>query len=78
MTAPLFLDLEAEVHDLFAAKLKEFAFFCRENWQMTERDIAESVKPIDNPDAYLQGYNAAMTDGLDGALDCWLEEMGYT
>ena len=77
MTAPTCLDLHGEVEELFRAKLREFAAFCRENWQMTEKDMKEIIKPIKNPDAYREGYNAAITDGVDGALDFWLEEMGY-
>jgi len=77
MTAPDHLDLESEIHALFETKLREFAAFCRENWQMTDKDIAELVMPVEHPQAWLQGYNAAITDGISGALDFWLDEGGY-
>jgi hypothetical protein len=75
------LDLETDVRDLFIAKLREFEAFCRENWQMTEQDMRDIIRPIAATtlqDAYIEGYNAAMTDGLTGALDLWTDEMGYT
>ena len=81
MTAPLHLDIETEVRDLFQAKLAEFVAFCGEHWTLTEKDLAEIVRPIAAKTieaAYREGYNAAMTDGLPGALQCWADEMGYT
>lgn len=77
MTAPTTFDLETEVRELFIAKLQEFAAFCADNWQLTEKDMAEIVAPCEHPEAYRQGYNAAMTDGLTGALDHWRDETGY-
>lgn len=77
MTAPDHLNLESEVYDLFVAKMHEFAAFCRENWQLTEAEIAQIVDPQPHPDSYRAGYNAAITDGIDGALAYWLHEIGY-
>jgi hypothetical protein len=71
---PTHLDLEAEVTDLFRAKMREFIVFCREHWQLTEKDAAD-LNAASNPD-YRNGYNAAMTDGVDGAFACWAEENG--
>jgi hypothetical protein len=77
MTAPDHLSLETEIHDLFSAKLREFAAFCAEHWTMTPKDMLELLEPCEHPNAYRQGYNAAMTTGIEGALDHWLDEMGY-
>ena len=77
MTAPDHLNLETEIYDLFAAKLQEFAAFCRENWQITEAEMPELLPSQSHPDAYRAGYNAAITDGIDGALAHWLDETGY-
>ena len=78
MTAPDRLNLETEVRDLFVAKLTEFAAFCAEQWIMTPRDMLELTEPCEHPDAYRQGYNAAMTNGLTGAMQHWLDESeGY-
>ncbi|MDZ4393781.1 hypothetical protein [Cypionkella sp.] len=78
MTAPAYLDLEAEIRDLFAAKIREFAAFCAENWLLSEKDMSELEVKSDHPEAYRQGFNAAITDGLTGALDCWIDEQGYS
>ncbi len=66
------LDLQSEVRELFAKKMKEFATFCGEKWTLTEKDMAE-LQPW-HGEEYRQGYNAALTDGLEGALNVWLEE----
>lgn len=71
------LDLQSEVRELFAEKLREFAKFCGEHWTLSERDLAE-LNPK-HSEEYRQGYNAAMTDGLEGALSLWLdEEAGFS
>jgi hypothetical protein len=54
--------------------MREFIVFCREHWQLTEKDAAD-LNAASNPD-YRNGYNAAMTDGVDGAFACWAEENG--
>lgn len=77
MTAPDTFDLETEVRDLFEKKLREFTAFCRENWQLTDRDMTEIVYPVEHGPSYQQGYNSAMSDGIGGALDHWLDETGY-
>ena len=81
MPAPHHLDLETEVRELFQTKLAEFIAFCGENWTLTEKDMQEIVRPVTATTveaAYLEGYNAALTDGLPGALALWIDEMGYT
>jgi len=70
-----YLDLEQEVHDLFVRKIGEFVEFCGTQWLMTDADAANLV-PERSAD-WRAGYNAALTDGLTGALDCWKEEIGY-
>ena len=77
MTAPHHLDLETEIRDLFTAKMQEFAAFCSENWQLTEADMATLFEMQPNPDVYRAGYNAAITDGIKGALAHWLDETWY-
>ena len=66
------LDIEAEVRALFEAKLREFATFCREQWQMGEKERAEMG--LEWSEEYTAGYNAGITDGVDGALDHWLRD----
>ena len=70
--APTSLDLETEVRELFEAKLREFIAFCAQHWTLTDQDLAGDFS--DKSPEYQNGYNAALTDGLDGALSCWLEE----
>jgi hypothetical protein len=69
---PLHLDLEAEVAELFRAKMREFLAFCSEHWQLTDKDMAE-LHPARGAE-YRDGYNAAITDGLEGAFATWAEE----
>ena len=66
------LDIEAEVLDLFRAKMREFITFCRDNWQLSESDMAE-LHPDKGPE-YRDGFNAAITDGIDGAFELWAED----
>lgn len=73
-TAPPFLDLESEVKDLFAKKLREFAAFCAENWTMTADEAQTLTVPVTNPEQWARGYNAAMTDGLTGAMEHWIND----
>lgn len=78
MTIPGHLNLETEVRDLFEAKFREFAAFCAAKWLMTPRDMLELIEPCEHPDAYRQGWNAAMTNGLTGAMEHWMDETeGY-
>lgn len=72
---PDHLDLEQEVHDLFVRKMEEFVEFCGANWIISEKDAAE-LHPEKSAD-WRSGYNAALQDGLSGALDFWKEEVGY-
>jgi hypothetical protein len=79
MTAPDTFNLETEVRELFAAKLREFAAFCAENWLTTAKECEALSKPSKAPAEYARGYNEAMTDGIIGALEHWLdEELGYS
>lgn len=66
--------LEAEVEELFRAKMKEFAEWCAENWTMTEAEAQSLTEPTAVPAEYAKGYTAAMTDGLRDALEFWMEE----
>ena len=66
------LDIEAEVRALFEAKLREFAAFCRQEWTMGEKDMADMG--LEWSSEYAAGYNAGITDGVDGALDHWLRD----
>lgn len=78
MTAPQTFDLETEVRELFAAKMREFVAFCAENWLTNAAECQNLTRPSISPEQYARGYNEAMTDGLSGALDHWLDEtMGY-
>ena len=77
MTAPDKFDLQTEVRDLFEQKLREFAAFCAEHWDMTVEQAMTLTEPTESPVAYTRGYNDAMTHGLEGALEHWLDETGY-
>lgn len=77
MTGPLHLNLETEIHDLFEAKLREFAAFLAEHWQMKPGEALTLTTPSAHPSEYERGYNDAMTSGIEGALDHWLDELGY-
>lgn len=70
------LDLEREVHQLFAAKMREFAEFCAEHWTLTKKDMAK-LHP-EYSEEYRNGYNAAMGDGVSAALASFLDEAGIT
>ena len=74
--APFSIDLEQEVKDLFETKMREFIAFCANNWQLTDKDLLTVDGQAHSPE-YQRGYNAAITDGLPGALDFWFDEMGY-
>lgn len=73
---PPSIDLEQEIKDLFKAKISEFIAFCANNWQLTDQDLLAVDGQAFSPD-YLRGYNAAITDGVSGALDFWFDEIGY-
>ena len=76
--APHTFNLETEVRELFAAKLREFAAFCGENWLTSAKECENLTRPSKVPAEYARGYNDALTDGLQGALEHWLdEELGY-
>ena len=76
--APPHLDLETEVRDLFAAKLREFAAFCASDWLTSPAECEALTRPSANPKEYARGYNEALTSGLAGALEHWLDEtLGY-
>ena len=77
MSAPEHLDLETEIRDLFEKKMREFAAFCAENWTTSEEECRSLTDPSPCPSEYARGYNAAVKDGISGALDHWLDEMGY-
>lgn len=68
--------LEAEVEELFRAKMREFAAWAAENWTMTAKEAETLTMPTACPAEYANGYTAAMTDGLSDALDFWIDE-GY-
>lgn len=72
------MDIQTEIHELFAAKLREFAAFYAENWTMSNTEAESLTKPTCCPKSYARGYNEAMGVGLSGALDHWLDEhCGY-
>lgn len=75
--APHTFDLETEVRDLFEKKLREFAAFCAEHWDMTVDQAMTLTNPTESPVAYTRGYNDAMSNGLESALEHWLDETGY-
>lgn len=66
------LDIEREIRELFADKMREFIKFCGEHWTMSEKDFAQFQSG--RSEDYRQGYNAGMTDGVAAALSYWLEE----
>ncbi len=70
------LDLENEVRELFIAKLKEFAKFCAE-MAIDENEIERDPWASEKGKDYIEGYNAGVTDGVDGALSMFIEEHGY-
>lgn len=73
MTAiPDALDLEAEVKSLFTLKMRGFLAFCAAHWTITEKDMADIFEQK-SPD-WIAGYNAAITDGISGAFDHWVED----
>jgi len=77
MTASDKFDLQTEVRDLFEQKLREFAAFCAQHWDMTVDQAMTLTEPTESPVAYTRGYNDAMTHGLECALEHWLDETGY-
>ena len=70
------IDLEQEIKDLFKAKISEFIAFCANNWTLMDQDLLAVDGKAYSAD-YLRGYNAAITDGVSGALDFWFDEIGY-
>lgn len=66
--------LEAEVEELFRAKMREFAEWAAVNWTMTEAEAQTLTEPTANPAEYAKGYTAAMTYGMRDALDLWMGE----
>lgn len=66
------LDLSEEVRALFEAKMREFQAFVAAEWTLTEQEVAEFHG--EKEPAFCEGYNAALTDGLDGAISHWLGE----
>ena len=66
------LDLAEEVRALLEVKLREFVTFCAAEWTLTEKDLAEFHG--EQEPGFREGYNTAMTDGLDGPLAHWLGE----
>ena len=77
MTEP-HMNIETEVRELFSAKMREFAVFCAENWTITAREAETLTNPTTCTKSYARGYNDAISDGLSGALDHWLDEhCGY-
>lgn len=65
-----FDDAFSRLSDAARDMIREFAKWCADNFCMTEGDIDEFGETGD----YMRGYNAAMTDGLSGALDCFFDE----
>jgi hypothetical protein len=79
MTAPLTFDLETEVRELFAAKMREFVAFCGEQWTMSTADAQCLTNPVACPEHWAAGYTAAMETGLPDALELWLDEcLGFS
>jgi len=77
VTAPLHLDLETEIRELFETTMRNFVEFCATNWCMTAAEAETLTEPTANPAEYARGYTAAMQTGLEGALAFWLDDMGY-
>lgn len=67
------VNLETEVAALFHAKMEEFVAWCCKNWKVTEAEAMRDNVFDGKPPGYRDGYNAAI-DGLDGALEMWIEE----
>lgn len=67
------INLEAEVADLLRSKMEEFLAWCAENWTVTPEEAVRDNIFDTKPDGYREGYNAAV-EGLQGALDCWIED----
>lgn len=78
MDVPHHINLEAEVQELFATKMREFAAFCAEHWTMTKAEAETLTKPVVAPQHWAEGYTYAMQEGIKDALEFWLdEECGY-
>jgi hypothetical protein len=67
--------IEAEIDELFRAKMKEFALWAAENWTMSEREAQDLTMPSASPKEYARGYSEGIAS-IPDALDCWLEEYG--
>lgn len=67
--------IEAEIDELFRAKMKEFAAWATENWTMSEKEAQDLTKPSANPKEYARGYSEGIAS-IPDALDYWLEEYG--
>ena len=70
-------DIGEQIAELFRAKLQEFVIFCATTWTTTPEEAETLTVPTEAPEVYARGYNDAMRDGLQGALDHWLDEEGY-
>ena len=74
--SPMF-SLDEEVKELFERKIREFARYLAEEWTLTEAEWRRDNLDEGRPAAWLEGYNAALTDGVEGALSLWMDEV-YT
>ena len=70
-------NLEADVAELFAKKMREFAAWAGENWTITHEEAETLTKPTESPKAYARGYNEGLAS-LPDALDIWLEGFTYS
>lgn len=70
-------NLEADVAELFAKKMREFAAWASENWTTTPEEAETLTNPTDSPNEYARGYNEGIAS-IPDALDTWLEGFTYS
>ena len=61
-----------EVENGIRGILKEFTLWCGDNWQIDNNSLSDDEKYSEQ---YIAGWNAAITDGIVGALENFLEDM---
>lgn len=58
------------VEEAVVGLLRKFTEHCKSEWKLTEREARDEGFS----EQYVAGWNAAMTDGIDGALSLFLDE----
>lgn len=70
MTGPEYNKALFDIEEALKGGLRAFAAYCAEHWRMDERDRKEDNFSLD----YMKGWNAAIVEAVDAALDAFLDE----